>query len=158
MNTQLLMKNYICYILVFSAIIITISSCSRNWQDPDTSIPSQSISIADLITSRQAYDSAGVSLIGKVWNLEVVTVPSSSPEEPQESYTTFILADRLGTGVDVYAPGEVPIQEGDFVRVVGIFRKEFQPTGDYFSNVVDAVRIEDWKPGLVYWLRELEFD
>ncbi len=152
------MKSYLYYFLTLFAILITISSCSRNWQDPDTAIPSQSISIADLITNRQAYDSAGVSLIGKVWNLEIATVPSSTPEGVEETYTTFILADRMGTGVDVYAPGEVPIQEGDFVRVVGIYRKEFQPTGDYFSNTVDAVRIEDWKPGFVYWLRELEFD
>ena len=152
------MKRDLCFFLALFAILITISSCSRNWQDPDTSIPSQSISIADLITNRQAYDSAGVSLIGKVWNLEIATVPGSTPDAPEETYTTFILADRMGTGIDVYAPGEVPLQEGDFVRVVGIFRKEFQPTGDYFSNTVDAVRIEDWKPGLVYWLRELEFD
>ena len=150
------MKKY--YYFVFFALIFTIASCAGDWKDPDTSIPTQSISIADLITNRQAYDSAGVSLIGKVWNLEVATAPSSTPDGPEEKYTTFILADRLGTGIDVYAPGEVPIQEGDFVRVVGIYRKQFQQTGDYFSNVVDAVRIEDWKPGFVYWLRELEFD
>lgn len=134
-------------------------SCqNRNWQDPDTSLPNQSISIANLITNRQAYDSAGVSLIGKVWNLEVGTLPSQTPGEAEKTYTTFILADRLGTGVDVYASGEVPINEGDFVRVVGVYRKEFQRSGDYFLNVVDAVRIEDWNPGLGYWLRELEFD
>ena len=134
------------------------SLCAGDWKDPDTSIPSQSISIADLITNRQAYDSAGVSLIGKVWNLEFGTTPSKSQDGVEETYTTFVLADRKGTGIDVYAPGEVPIQEGDFVRVVGIYRKEFQPTGDYFLNVVDAIRIEDWKPGFVYWLREFEFD
>lgn len=134
-------------------------SCQdRSWQDPSSSLPNQSISIANLITNRQAYDSAGVSLIGKVWNLEVGTVPGKTPGEPEKTYTTFILADRLGTGVDVYASGEVPLSEGDFVRVVGVYRKEFQPSGDYFLNVVDAVRIEDWKPGLGYWIRELEFD
>jgi hypothetical protein len=133
-------------------------SCNRQWKDPDTSIPSQNISITDLISNRQAYTSAGVSLIGKVWDLKVQTAQNEDADGVPETYTTFILADRMGTGVDVYAKGDVPIQEGDFVRVVGIFRKEFQPTGDYFLNVVDAVRIEDWKPGMGYWIREMEFD
>jgi hypothetical protein len=93
-----------------------------------------------------------------VWDLKVQTAQNEDANGVPETYTTFILADRMGTGVDVYAKGDVPIQEGDFVRVVGIFRKEFQPTGDYFLNVVDAVRIEDWKPGMGYWIREMEFD
>ena len=133
-------------------------SCNRQWKDPDTSISSQTISIANLISNRQAYTSAGVSLIGKVWDLKVQTAQNEDTNGVPETYTTFILADRMGTGVDVYVKGDVPIQEGDFVRVVGIFRKEFQPTGDYFLNVVDAVRIEDWKPGMGYWIREMEFD
>ncbi len=99
-----------------------------------------------------------MSLIGKVWNLKVGSTKSQNDNDMEETYTTFILADRRGTGVDVYAPGEVPIAEGDFVRVVGIYRKEFQNTGDYFLNVVDAVRIEEWNPGFKYWIREFEFD
>ena len=144
----------------FGILILAVSalSCNKTWKDPDTSIPNQSISIADLIANRQAFDSAGVSLIGKVWNLETWTEPSKTNDGVQKKYTTFILADRLGSGIDVYAPGELCIQEGDFVRVIGIYRQEFQPTEDYFLNVVVAVRIEDWKPGFVYWIRELEFD
>ena len=150
-------RNLYCFIALFTLIVV-FSSCARDWQDPDTAIAAQSVSIANLITNRQAYASAGVSLIGKVWNLETGTVHSEAKDGEVKTYTTFILADRAGTGIDVYAPGEVAIQEGDFVRVVGIYRKEFQRTGDYFQNVVDAVRIEEWNPGLGYWLRELEFD
>ncbi|MCK5392177.1 MAG: hypothetical protein KAJ31_07095 [Deltaproteobacteria bacterium] len=147
------------YIFIFiAALFLTLTSCTHQWQDPDTSLATQSISIASLISSRDAYDSSGVSLIGKVWNLQVGSTKSQNDNVMEETYTTFILADRMGTGVDVYAPGEVPIAEGDFVRVVGIYRKEFQNTGDYFSNVVDAVRIEEWNPGFNYWIREFEFD
>jgi len=152
------MKRNLYYFMAFFALIFTLASCARNWQDPDTAISAQSISIATLITNRQAYASAGVSLIGKVWNLETGTVHSKTQDGTEQTYTTFILADRAGTGIDVYASGDVPIEEGDFVRVVGIYRKEFQRTGDYFLNVVDAVRIEDWNPGLGYWIKELEFD
>jgi len=152
------MKRNLFVVAAFFLLIFTLASCSRTWQAPDTSIASQSVSIANLISNRQAYASAGVSLIGKVWNLETGTTTGKNDEGVTGTYTTFMLADRAGTSVDVYATGEVPIQEGDFVRVVGIYRKEFQPAGDYFINVVNAVRIEDWKPGLGYWLRELEFD
>ena len=148
-------RNFILSITTL-VLFVTLSACTREWKDPDTSIASQSISISDLIVNRQAYDSAGVTLIGKVWNLQVNNISEENGIE--ETNTTFILADRMGTGIDVYAPGNVPIQEGDFVRVVGIYRKEFQQTGDYFLNVVDAIRIEDWKPGIGYYIRELEFD
>ena len=153
------MKRKVFLFTAFFALIFTLMSCqNRNWEDPDNSIASQNISIANLISNRQAYDSAGVSLIGKVWNLETNTTTGKNEEGLAGTYTTFMLADRAGTSVDVYATGEVPIQEGDFVRVIGIYRKQFELTGDYFLNVVDAVRIEDWKPGFGYWLRELEFD
>ena len=153
------MKRKLFLFAAFLSLIFTLSSCqSRNWRSPDTSIATQNVSIGSLISNRLAYDSAGVSLIGKVWNLETNNTTAKNDEGIISTYTTFMLADKAGTSIDIYASGEVPIQEGDFVRVVGIFRKEFQPSGDYFINVIDAVRIEDWKPGFSYWLRELEFD
>ena len=152
------MKRKLFLYMTFFSLIFTLASCSRTWQDPDTSLAAQNISIANLITNRQAYASAGVSIIGKVWNLETNLTTDKNENGVNETYTTFMLADRAGTSVDVYASGDVAIQEGDFVRVVGIYRKEFQRSGDYFLNVVDAVRIEDWNPGLGYCIRELEFD
>lgn len=153
------MKRKLFLFAAFFSLMFTLVSCqNRNWQDPDTSLATQSVSIANLISNRMAYDSAGVSLIGKVWNLETNKTTSVNDQGVPATYTTFMLADRTGTSVDVYAKGDVPILEGDFVRVIGIYRKEFQPSGDYFLNVVDAVRIEEWKPGFGYWLRELEFD
>ena len=131
--------------------------CARNWQDPDTSLSALDISISDLLTHRDIYDSAGVKVIGKVWYLARETVIENE-EGNRDIYTTFVIADRKGTGIDVYVPGEAPITDGDFIRVVGIYRKEFQVEGDYFSNRIDAVRIESWKPGLGYWVREFEFD
>ncbi|MGB2693055.1 MAG: hypothetical protein WBB48_11240 [Thermodesulfobacteriota bacterium] len=153
------MKRKLFLFAAFFSLIFTLMSCqNRTWRDPDNSIASQNVSIANLISNRQAYDSAGVSLIGKVWNLETNTTTGKNEDGLTGTYTTFMLADREGTSVDVYATGEAPIEEGDFVRVIGIYRKQFELTGDYFLNVVDAVRIEEWNPGFGYWLRELEFD
>ncbi len=148
-------RSIIIPILLLAPILFI--GCARNWQDPDTSLSAVNLSIADLLTNRDIYDSAGVRIIGKVWYLSQETVIENE-EGNRDIYTTFVIADRKGTGIDVYVPGVAPINDGDFIRVVGIYRKEFQTEGDYFSNRIDAVRIERWKPGLGYWIKEFEFD
>ena len=150
MNRLLLIPAFLIAVLIYS-------SCVRNWQDPETSLAAVNISIADLLTNRDIYDSAGVRVIGRVWYLSRGTVLENE-DGSQDVYTTFVIADRRGTGIDVYVPGDAPISDGDFLRVIGIYRKEFQSQGDYFSNRIDAVRLESWSPGTGYWIRELEFD
>ena len=147
-------------LLIISALLIgtvSFSGCAREWQDPDTAIAAVNISIADLLTNRDIYESAGVRVIGRVWYLTRGTV-IENPDGSEDIYTTFVIADPKGTGIEVYVPGEAPINDGDFLRVVGIYRKEFQPEGDYFANRIDAVRLESWQPGTIYWIREVEYD
>ncbi|MEE8135943.1 MAG: hypothetical protein V3T52_02090, partial [Thermodesulfobacteriota bacterium] len=98
------MKRNLYVFVSVVVLVFALTACKRQWQDPDTSLATQNISIASLITNRQAYTSSGVSLIGKVWNLKINTTPNQNEEGMGEAYTTFILADRMGTGVDVYAP------------------------------------------------------
>jgi hypothetical protein len=147
-------------LIIIPALLISIfiySGCARNWKDPDTSIAAINISIADLLSNRDIYQSSGVRVIGRVWYLTQGTVIENE-DGSEDIYTTFVIADRKGTGIEVYVPGEAPINDGDFLRVVGIYRKQFQSTGDYFSNRIDAVRLETWKPSTGYWIREYEFD
>ena len=146
--------------ILIPAILISMflyTGCTHNWQDPDTSLAAVDISIADLLTNRDIYDSAGVRVIGRVWYLTHGTVIENE-DGSQDVYTTFVIADRRGTGIDVYVPGDAPLNDGDFLRVIGIYRKQFQNEGDYFSNRIDAVRLEAWNPGVGYWVREFEFD
>ena len=149
--------NRLIIIPVLLVNIFIYSGCARNWDDPDTSISAINISINGLLTNRDIYDSAGVRVIGRVWYLSRGTVIENK-DGSEDVYTTFVIADRKGTGIDVYVPGDAPINDGDFLRVIGIYRKEYQPEGDYFSNRIDAVRLEAWHPGTGYWVRELEFD
>ncbi len=150
------MQRFLCglYLVILIAIC---TACSREWQDPATAIPSQSVSIAEIITSPDVYDMSGVSVIGKIWRPRV---ESAGPTEngQEQVYTVFTLADRQGVGVDVYVNGEAPVADGDYIRVVGLFRKDFQKQGDYFYNRIEAVRLESWSPNLTFWIRELEFD
>ncbi len=147
-------------LFIIPALLVSMflySGCTHEWKDPETSLAAMNISIADLLTNRDIYDSAGVRVIGRAWYVTRGNIVEND-DGSQDIYTMFVIADRKGTGIDVYVPGEAPVNEGDFLRVVGIYRKQFQPEGDYFSNRIDAVRLESWQPGTNYWIREFEFD
>ena len=149
------MRKFLC---VLSLAILSLSAaCSREWRDPDTALPSQSVSIATILASPDAYDMSGVVVIGKIWRPRVESL-GLNEDGVEQVYTVFTIADRMGIGIDVYVNGEAPVNDGEYIRVVGIYRKEFQTEGDYFYNRIDAVRLESWSPNLTYWLREFEFD
>ncbi len=137
--------------------MLLIVGCNRTWQDPNTSLPAQSVSIPDLLTNKNAYESAGVIVIGKIWDLTHETFEVGENRELVD-YTIFTLADRKGVGVNVYVPSDVPLVEGNYVRVVGVYRREFETEYHNFTNRIEAVRLENWHPGLGYWIREYEFD
>ncbi|MEQ9619448.1 MAG: hypothetical protein RIG61_09775 [Deltaproteobacteria bacterium] len=146
-------------VLTLATTLLLAAACSHTWQDPDTALPAQEVSIATILASPDAYDMSGVSVIGKIWHLESVPLEINEGGV-QRMYTKFLLADKRGIGIDVYVPGEVPVVEGDFIKVVGLYRKTFQQQGQgqYFYSRIDAVRLESWNPGLAYWIREYEFD
>lgn len=144
-------------VFILAIFVLTTAACSRKWQDPDTALPAKSVSIATILSTPDAYDMSGVIVIGKIWHLKFESV-GVNEEGQEEIRTRFLLADRKGIGVEVFVPGEAPVSEGDFIKVVGLYRKQFQEQGQYFYSGIDAVRLESWKPGLTYWVREYEFD
>lgn len=148
------MRKFLC---VLSLAILFISAACGQWRDPDTALPSQSVSIATILANPDAYDMSGVVVIGKIWRPKVESMGINEYGIDQV-YTVFTIADRNGIGMDVYVNGEAPVTDGEYIRVVGIYRKEFQTEGDYFYNRIDAVRLESWSPNLTYWIREFEFD
>jgi hypothetical protein len=145
------------YALSIAAVLLICAACSREWRDPDTALPSQNVSIATILASPDAYDMSGVIVIGKIWRPRVEST-GVMENGVEQVFTVFTLADRQGIGIDVYVNGEAPVADGDYIRVVGLFKKEFQSEGDYFYNKIDAVRLESWSPNLTYWIREYEFD
>jgi hypothetical protein len=143
--------------LFAAALLVFSAGCAREWQNPESALPAQDIAIASILASPDAYDMSGVEVIGKVWNLRYESHGVNEYGE-EELYTTFMIADRKGIGIDVFVKGEAPIVEGDYLKVTGLFRKQFQTTGPYFYSRIDAVCLEGWSPNLTYWVREFEFD
>ncbi|HVY55733.1 MAG TPA: hypothetical protein VHC46_08260, partial [Thermodesulfobacteriota bacterium] len=103
------MRKFLC---VFSLVILSLgASCSREWRDPETSIPSQSVSIATILANPDAYDMSGVIVIGKIWRPRVESLGPNA-DGVDQVYTVFTIADRNGIGMDVYVNGEPPIADG----------------------------------------------
>jgi hypothetical protein len=147
----------IFHVFLLTALVLVTSACSHKWQDPDTAMPAQNVSIPTILASPDAYDGSGVIVIGKIWHLKFESAGVNELGQ-EEMYTTFLLADRNGIGIDVFIPGEAPLTEGEFIKVVGLYSKTFQDRGQYFYSKIDAVRLESWSPDLKYWIREYEFD
>jgi hypothetical protein len=124
---------------IYSVIFLASLGCAHEWQNPNTTLPAQELDIISILANPIAYDSAGVIVEGKVWDLVFDTLEEDDKESP---YTNFKLADRDGNFVNVFALGHLPITEGDFVKVVGIYRRELS-TGSYnFINEIEAKRVE----------------
>jgi hypothetical protein len=149
------MQRFLCVL----SIVIPLSICAAcsQWRDPDTALPAQNVSISTILASPDAYDMSGVVVIGKIWRPRVESM-GVTEDGIEQVYTVFTLADRQGIGIDVYVNGEAPVTDGEYIRVVGLFKKDFQSQGDYFYNRIEAMRLESWSPNLTYWLREFEFD
>ena len=149
------MQRFLCALSF--AILLSLSAACSQWRDPDTALPAQNVSVSTILASPDAYDMSGVIVIGKIWRPRVESM-GVTENGVEQVYTVFTLADRQGTGIDVYVNGEAPVTDGEYIRVVGLFRKDFQTEGDYFYNRIEAKRLESWSPNLTYRLREFEFD
>jgi len=131
-------------LFIFVSVLILFSSgCARNWENPNTSLPTKELSIMALLVNPIIYDSAGVLVEGKVWDLAFKNLKEKGTEIP---YTSFKLADKDGNSVNVFALGDIPVADGDMVEVMGIYRREYKTEAYSFLNEIEAKRIENKGP------------
>lgn len=133
----------IALILFFLAIPLAFSGCAREWQNPNTALPAKKLEIKSILTNPTAFDSAGVIVEGKVWDLRFDTLIEKDVQIP---YTGFKLADRDGNFVNIFVLGDIPVSEGDLVEVVGIYRRVYTTEGYKFVNEIEAKRVENKGP------------
>ncbi len=131
------------FIIFFLAIASAFFGCAHEWQNPNTSLPAKEVDITSILTNPIAYDSAGVIVEGKVWDLRLDTVSEGDVQIP---YTGFKLADEDGNFVNVFALGDIPVAEGDLVKVLGVYRREYRTEGYKFINEIEAKSVENKGP------------
>lgn len=125
-------------LLLLSFMCIAALGCTHEWTNPDTALPAKELKIESILVSPTAYDSAGIIVEGKVWDLKF----DKLEQKTDIPYTSFKLADREGNYINVFASGHFPISEGDMVEVTGIYRRQFQTESYKFDNEIEAERVE----------------
>ncbi|HSE84165.1 MAG TPA: hypothetical protein VLB01_06430 [Thermodesulfobacteriota bacterium] len=125
-------------LLLLSFVYIAALGCTPEWKNPNTTLPATEVKIERITVNPTAYDSAGVIVEGKVWDLKF----DKLEQKTDIPYTSFKLADKDGNYVNVFASGHLPIFEGDMVEVTGIYRREFQTESYKFDNEIEAVKVE----------------
>jgi hypothetical protein len=129
-------RNIIFPLLV--AAIPFLTGCIGQWQNPNTSIAAQELKIRNLLIMPIGYDSAGVILEGKVWDLEFI----EDKDKPDEVYSKFKLADKDGNYVDVKSPGMTTLLvEGAKVKVIGLHRIIHDEDTRITSSMIEAKQI-----------------
>ena len=131
------------FIIFFLAITSAFFGCAHEWQNPNTALPARELEIKSILANPIAYDSAGVIVEGKVWDLRFDTLNEKDLQIP---YTGFKLADEDGNFVNVFALGDIPVAEGDLVKVVGVYRRDYPTEGYKFVNEIEAKRVENKGP------------
>jgi hypothetical protein len=129
-------KYFVCLIL-----FLFFLGCAGEWQNPNTTTPAKKIDITSILINPIAYDSAGVIVEGRVWDLVFNTLEKNDKDKGSP-YTNFKLADKDGNFVNVFALGYLPIAEGDIVEVVGIYRRNLSSENYRFLNEIEAKRVE----------------
>lgn len=127
--------------IIFPLLILAISflaGCIGQWQNPNAAIPAQEIKISNLLIFPTIYDSAGVILEGKVWDLDFV----EDKDNPDEVYSTFKLADKDGNYVIVRSPGMTTLLvEGSMIKVIGLHKIIYDKDSRLISYHVEAKQI-----------------
>jgi hypothetical protein len=135
-------------LLALASVAIILLGCAHEWKDPNTTIPARKVDITSILTYSIVYDSAGVIVEGKVWDLMFDKIQEEDREIP---FTEFKLADQDGYFINVFSPGHIPIAEGDFVQVTGIYRRELSKEKHYYINEIEAIRVDvEEKPSRTY--------
>ena len=134
---------------LFLIMSVVVVSCSKTWKDPNTSIPYQDVPITTILISPHAYDSAGVNVEGMVWDLNYHVLEIEEVEVP---YTTFKIANADGNFINVYAEGNYSLNEGEQVKVIGVYRREFIAGQHTYINEIVAKEIKHERTSNLYRL------
>jgi len=98
--------------------------------------PAMETTVEKIINDSDSYDGQQVSVTGTVSNLKFGSL------EVGNNYTTFMLADKSGGRIKVFAWGKVKLKAGQKVQVTGVYRKVWTAARRYFYNQIEASEVK----------------
>ena len=134
-----------CLLPSFLFFLIITTGCNKEPEYiPGQTVQGISAPISKVLFSPLAFDGAQVKVAGNIVGLIVegsiddAETPSGAPEveetDPDDLTTLFKLMDTKGNYLNIILPGTWEIQDGDYVVVGGIYRKN--------GNEIEAREIE----------------
>src|SRR5262245_9467525 len=103
------------FLSMFAVIILASLGCAQSrWVNPNTTIPAVKVDIARILANSTAYESAGVIVEGRAYDVEYRIMKKPYTEIP---YTVFKVADMDGNYINIFAISHFPVAQGDFVKV-----------------------------------------
>jgi len=88
--------------------------------------------VEEIMKKGDSYDGRDVSLTGTVSNLKFGSI------DVGKNYTTFMLANKSGGRIKVFAWGKLTLKAGQKVQVAGVYRKVSKAGNRYFYNQIVA--------------------
>ena len=115
-------------ILLIMGLIIALSACGKEPEYiPGLSIQGYRAPVSKVLFSPVAFDGATLALEGFV-------VEKSVTAEDEEPLTTFKLSDLNGNTININMPGEWEFEDGDYMIVGGVYRRN--------GNMLEAEQFE----------------
>ena len=91
---------------------------------------------ARIMNNADSFDGQQVSVTGTISNIKFRAL------EAGNNYTTFMLADKSGGRIKVFAWGKLTLKAGQKVQVTGVYRKVWTSARQYFYNQIVASEVK----------------
>jgi hypothetical protein len=111
--------------LVLAVVLGGLSICSA-----------KETTVDKIMNNPDSFDGHRVSVTGTVSNMKFGAM------EVGKDFTTFMLADKSGGRIKIFAWGKLKIKAGQKVQVTGVYRKVWTSARRYFYNQIVASKVK----------------
>ena len=114
-------KVWLVILLVSTIVLVGFAICAAT-----------ETTAARIMNNADSFDGQQVSVTGTISNIKFRAL------EAGNNYTTFMLADKSGGRIKVFAWGKLTLKAGQKVQVAGVYRKVSKAGNRYFYNQIVA--------------------
>jgi len=118
-------KVWLVILLVSTIVLVGFAICAAT-----------ETTAARIMNNADSFDGQQVSVTGTISNIKFRAL------EAGNNYTTFMLADKSGGRIKVFAWGKLTLKAGQKVQVTGVYRKVWTSARQYFYNQIVASEVK----------------